>query len=599
MKKKHIAFWIVFPIAFIQILALTLFYLDIANGPFYVFVMTLIILALFVLMNILVINKKMRIRICTWLLLIFYFVGVFFVAHPRERIKSIAYYNNPTKTEILETKNGKIQGLYNEDKSVMMYAGIPYAKAPVGDLRWKEPQKLENWADVKECFNFAPISMQSPQAPVVSSLVNIYAQGFWRPDYSTTYVEPISEDSLYLNVWKPSTGTNLPILVYIHGGALTTGQSSFEDYNGEEMAKKGVIMITITYRLGIFGYLALDELANESSNHTTGNYGLLDQIEALKWINDNAEVFGGNKDNITIAGESAGSSSVSAICTSPLAKGLFKRAIGESSSLVVKLPPHTFRTLEAAKEVGNNIKKEFNATTVNDLRKIKAEDLLKSKYTNSEMTLDGYALTKMPYKVYEEGNNNEEALLNGYNVKEADAFVVPKYLLSPTNKDNIEERLNTVFDKETTTKIINLYKDKIEADAFNALNEIMSVYWFYYPHESWSRMASANGLDVYRYQFTKTNNYYSTYHSGELIYAYGNVYKTPYKYRYNDTDIDLSNKMLSYWVNFIKTGNPNGEGLPSWPTWDYKNILELGDKIGLIDDKSTELYKIIDDFLKV
>ena len=524
-------------------------------------------------------------------------IVLFLIDKPIVKTKSIAYYKNPEATNVIETNNGKIKGLYNEDKTVEMFAGIPYAKAPVGDLRWKEPQDVENWTDVKECYNFAPRAMQVDTAPVISSLVDMYAEKAWHPDYSTKYVEPVSEDCLYLNIWKPTTGNNLPILIYIHGGSLTGGSSAFDDYNGEEMAKSGVIMVTIAYRLGVFGYFAHPELIEESPNNTTGNYGLLDQIKAIKWVNDNAASFGGDKNNITIAGESAGSSSVSAICSSPLAKNLFKRAIGESSSLVLKNPPHTFRSLDKALDMGKDIMKEFNASNINDLRKVDASKLVNTKYTNSQMTLDGYALTKTPYEVYQAHEQNEEALLNGYNVLEADAFVVPTYLFSPTNKNNIEERLTETFGKETTTKIMNLYKDEIEKDAFSVFNEIFSVYWFIYPHHSWSTMANEAGDIVYRYQFTKENGYYGTYHSGEMIYAYGNVKKSNYKYRYNEDDVKLSNEMLKYWSNFAKYGNPNGTETEAWPIWNNDNkVYELGSNIGIINDRYTELYNIIEEF---
>ena len=215
------------------------------------------------------------------------------------------------------------------------------------------------------------------------------------------------------------------------------------------------------------------------------------------------------------------------------------------------------------------------------------------------MTLDGYALTKDPYQVYLEHENNEEALLNGYNVLEADAFVIPQFLTSPTNKDNILERLVATFKEEYANKIYNLYKDKIEEDAFSAFNEIFSVYWFIYPHHAWSNMALANLETVYRYQFTKTNNHLGTYHSGELIYAYGNVKNCKVKGRYNDSDIKLSEIMLSYWTNFAKNGNPNGEDLPIWNKYNSSTdkVMELGDNVGLIDDQYLLLYSLIEDYM--
>ena len=600
MKKKDIAFWIIFSILMTIFSLFIFFYLDLANGPMPLLIFEIFVISIYVSLRIILRKANLRKRLILFAGFFGLSIIVMISSHPYVGYKNAVDYDNPTKTNVLEVEGGKIQGVYNKDKTVEVYAGIPYAKPPVGELRWKEPQDVEAWDGIKDCSKFQNRSYQQIGNEVTSSLVDIYAEKSWHPDYSTKTIQGVSEDSLYLNIWKPNTTeTNLPILMFIHGGSLTSGSSAFDDYNGEEMAKTGVIMITIQYRLGVFGYFAHEELINESDNNTTGNYGLLDQIKALKWINDNASSFGGDKNNITIAGESAGSSSVSAICSSPLAKGLFKRAIGESSSVVVKTPPHTYRKLDKALEVGNNIMKEFNAKSISDLRKVKAKDLVNTKYTNSEMTLDGYALTKNPYDVYLNGENNEEALLNGYNVLEADAFVVPKYLLSPTNKNNIEERLNEVFTPDITKRILELYKDKIEKDAFSAFNEIISVYWFIYPHHSWSKMALNNNVKIYRYQFTKENGYYGTYHSGEMIYAYGNVKKSKFDYRYNDTDNKLSDIMLKYWSNFAKYGDPNGTDLPKWDIWDNNpnQIMELGTNVSMIEDKYLELYEIIEDFI--
>lgn len=599
-KPGKIIFWISFPLTAIIALLLLIFYLDLANGPLAIFILAMIAFVLMASIRIILRHKKFVIRMIPTLAFILTILVLLPFAKPTLKTKSVAYYDNPVKTEVLTLKNGQVQGLFNEDKTVEIYGGIPYAEAPVGEFRWKEPVDKKNWDGVLDCTNFGPRAMQNDNSAVVNSLVDLYAEKSWHPDFKEGHIAPMSEDCLNLTMWKPAGDvSNLPILMYIHGGSLTSGAASFEDYNGEEVAKKGVIMINIQYRLGIFGYFAHPDLAKESPNGTTGNYGLLDQIKALEWVNNNASYFGGDKNNITIAGESAGSSSVSAICSSPLASGKFKRAIGESSSVVVKRAPHTFRKYEDAIKMGQDIMNEMKCSSIEEMRKLDASKLLSSKYTNSSMTVDGYALTKTPYEAYMAHENNEDELLNGFNVLEADAFVIPKYLLNPTNKNNIHKRLVETFGDVFALAIEEAYKDKIEKDAFSAFNEIFSVYWFMYPHHSWTNMALKNGVKVYRYQFTKENGYYGTYHSGEMIYCYGNVKKSPYDYRYNDSDVKLSETMLTYWTNFAKNGNPNSEGLQNWPLFSYENpdIIELGNNVGPIKDPYGDLYPIIEAFI--
>lgn len=597
MKKgQKIAFWIIFPLVSLFITLFLVFYFDLINTPIIFFILEMVILGLAIILRIILRNKKFAIRMMptlTWFIATTIIVP--FAMQPISVDKSAAYYKNPIKTEVMHIENGDIQGIYNKDQSVRIYAGLPYAKAPIGDLRWKEPQNVEDWSGVRDCSYFASKSMQPSNNALTSTLADIYASKGWYPDYTFHPEQKMSEDSLYLNIWRPNNDKkDLPVLVFIHGGSLTTGSSAYEDYNGEEMAKKDVIMVTITYRLGVFGYFAHPDLINESENKTTGNYGLLDQIKALEWVNENIPYFGGDASNITIAGESAGSSSVSALCSSPLATGLFTRAIGESSSLVVKKAPHTYRKLDKALETGEKIMKEFNCSSIEELRKVSAKKLVNTSYTNDSMTLDGYALTKDPYQVYLDKENNETALLNGYNVKEADAFVIPKFLLSPTNKNNIKARLAEDFGEDIASKMCEIYKEEINKDAFSVFNEIYSTYWFVYPHHSWSNMASINNVPVYRYQFTKENKYHGTFHAGEMIYAYGNVKNSSYKYRYNQSDRDLSEMMLNYWANFAKTGNPNGDNLPKW---EENKVMELGSNVGPIEDKYLKLYPIIEEFM--
>ena len=596
-KKKHLAFWIIFPICWTLLSSVIIFYMDFANGPLVWFILELVLLVGLFVARVLLLNSKKRFKLITWGAFVVLTIGVLCFDKPGYYKKSAAYYDNPVLVETpLTLTRGKVQGFYTEDKQVEVYAGIPYAKAE----RWKEPQEADKWSGVLDGTYFAPRSMQAGPYPQVQVAEDLYLERKWKPNYLQTRIQEKEEGGLYLNIWKPhTTETNLPILMFIHGGSLKNGSGAAEEYNGEAMAHKGVIMITIQYRLGVFGYFAHPDLKKESPNHTTGNYGLLDQIYALKWIHENAANFGGDENNITIAGESAGSSSVSALCSSPLVPlvGGFKRAIGESSSLVYQNVHHTYRKLKDAYKIGKDIMKEFRCSSIDELRKIPAERLVKTGYKNEEMTCDGYALTKDPYKVYLAGENNEEALLNGYNVKEADPFVMIQYLLSPTNKSNIKGRLAEVFTEKYAEKICNLYKKEIEKSAFDAMNEIVSVAYFMFPHDSWTKMALASPKTstVYRYQFTKENNYMSTIHSGEMVYAYGNIDKQGRLEDYDASDRKLEKIMLNYWANFVKTGNPNGPGLPTWDEYTAMGqpVMELGTNVGKIADKYTKLYKIL------
>ena len=599
MKKNHLPFLIIFPISVVLITLLLLFVFDLLNGPVVLFIIELYAIVGLVFSSFILLSYKKRFRLIPWGVFVFITALCIGFSKPTIERKSATLFPNPEKTEVLTLANGKVQGAYTKDKEVEVYAGIPYAKAPIGDLRWKETQPVEDWEGVKDCTYFAPKSMQNYSSSVMNTLVNIYAEKGWHPNYVMESNDPVSEDSLYLNIWRPAHFTGeLPILVYIHGGSLTTGSSYSLETNGETMARNGVIMITVAYRLGVFGYFAHPDLISESPNNTTGNYGLLDQIQALKWVNDNASYFGGDKNNITIAGESAGSSSVSALCSSPLASGLFKRAIGESSSVVCYRAPHTFRKMSDALHVGSKIMEEFHCSSIEELRKIPASKLVKTSYGNSGMTVDGYALPKTPYEIYLDGNNNEEALLSGYNVKEADAFVVPDYLFSPTNKNNIRERLANFFDKQAADELMEAYKEEIQKDAFSAFNDIFSAYWFMQPHMDWSTRALANGEDVYRYQFTKENGHNGTYHAGEIIYAYGNIDKSHQPYAYNNEDKQLSKTMVAYWSNFVKNGDPNGDNLPTWDKWSNvdNKLMELGTHIGPIDEYAEKAYTILNDW---
>ena len=281
------------------------------------------------------------------------FAGILFLTWPPTKAVPAYEGRTPVYTEPVTLRKGNVRGVVIADGAVELYAGIPYAQPPVGELRWKEPQDPLPWEGVLDADHFAPMCMQPTHLPIYNSLAQIIGYHDYRISLSDNYVAPVSEDGLYVNVWKPAgEAQGLPVIVYVHGGTLQTGQPWYADYAGTGLAKEGVVVVNMGYRLGVFGYLADEDLAAESPNGTTGNYGLLDQIKALEWVRDNVAAFGGDPGNVTVAGESAGAASVSAICTSPLAKDLFRRVILESSTVASAQPPHSFRSFEEALQSG-------------------------------------------------------------------------------------------------------------------------------------------------------------------------------------------------------------------------------------------------------
>lgn len=547
-------------------------------------------------------ERKWYFRLFAWFCFIVVLLGILRISSPPAKQIPAVDVKNPEVTEVVTVKQGQLTGVYNSDKSVEVFAGIPYAKPPVGELRWKEPQKPDNWDGVRACDTFAPMSMQQ-QNVYMDSLSSIFGYHNYEISLKDNFKEAMSEDSLYLNVWKPSGDIkNAPVLVFIHGGSLTGGHTSFDAYNGETLASKGIVVVNFAYRLNVFGYYANEELAAESENGTTGNYGLLDQIQALKWVKENIASFGGNPDEITVAGESAGSSSVNAVCVSPLAKGLFKRAVAESSGITAKTPYHTFRPIERALEMGENIMKEFSASSVNDLRKVPAEKLVNTSYTNSAMTVDGYAITEQPYLTYEKGENNEEALLNGFNAHEADLFTMLNKVTAENYVDSLRgvlgdnaEKAAELFPPEKQDKAYTIVIDQ-GGDAKGSYDKVISAAWFTYSHYNWSRLLSSQGKDVYEYYFSMDNSSLGSFHAGEMPYLYGNLFR--HDRLYTGEDMALSETMQSYLLNFVKTGNPNGDGLPEWKKFSYneKQVLEFNKTVKMVDDPYYELYALIDDY---
>ena len=534
-----------------------------------------------------VFSKMWVLKLIAWVLYIALFFAVLIISWPPVKAIPASDASKPVATEAIRTQFGKVSGVYTADKSVEVYAGIPYAKPPVGDLRWRAPQDPEPWEGVLECAYFAPMSMQTTNLPVYDSLVRIIGYHDYKISLNDNFIPPVSEDSLYINVWKPAgKQSGLPVLVYIHGGSLQTGQPWYKDYNGATFAKNGVVTVNMGYRLGVFGFYADEQLLKEDG--TTGNYGLLDQIKALQWVRDNIAAFGGDPDNVTIVGESAGSVCVDALCVSPLAKGLFRRAILESSTVSSVNPPHSYRTLESALKSGSSMKARYNCSSAEDLRKLDALTLVGELSSQHHITIDGYVLPASPYELRKQGVHNEEALLHGFNLEESGPFII----FGKANLKNYESKIRAYF-KDVADDVLALYPASTNAEADRYWAEVYGAVFFNYPHYCLNRLAAEEGIPTYEYLFSKDNRSLGSWHSGELIYAFGRI---PEKSKlYSDADRGLSSLMNSYWVNFAKTGNPNGDGLPVFEqNASSTRLMEFGDNIGMIDEPYLKLYEIMD-----
>ncbi len=530
-------------------------------------------------------------RLLAWALLAVGAAGIAWLSWPPVKAVPAVAASHPKETQIVHTAAGDLTGVYTLDEAVEVYAGVPYAQPPTGDLRWREPQPLEKWDGVLKADRFAPMSMQTQSLPIVDNLKRLFGYHEFSVSLSDNCRTPASEDSLYLNIWKPAgQRENLPVLVYVHGGSLQSGQPWYEDYSGEGLARQGVIVVNMGYRLGVFGFFADEELAAESPSGTTGNYGLLDQICALAWVRDNIAAFGGDPGNVTLAGESAGAACVTALCTSPLAKGLFRRVIAESSTTTAKTPTHSFRSLEDALQAGKKTRERLGVSSLAELRSLPAEKIVDELNAHHHLTVDGYALTETPYASYQKGQFNEEARLHGFNLEESGPFL----LFGQATLKNYAGYVRALLGSEQGERFLKAFPAATDAEAQKLWADLYSAYYFSYGHYRWEQQAKENGVPSYEYLFSKHNGRLGCWHSGEEIYFYGNI---PAGSRlFQSDDRELSRVMSAYFVQFVKTGNPNGDGLPEWPanTGADGRLLVLDEQVRLGDDPFLPFYDFIE-----
>ncbi len=489
---------------------------------------------------------------------------------------------SPKISDTIRVKDGSIQG--KTVNNLHIYKGIPFAAPPVGNLRWKAPQPVVQWSGVKLASDYAPAPMQGGNPPAGKS-----------------------EDCLYLNVWTPAHKANqkLPVLVWIYGGGFSFGSTSEASYDGTHLAQKGVVLVSIAYRVNQFGFLATSELSAENPNHVSGNYGLLDQIAGLRWVQENIAAFGGDPRKVTIFGESAGGISVSMLCASPLAKGLFRGAISESGGSFGPARPTTYpgenmKPLSQAEKEGDAYMQKVGAANLAALRAIPADSLPTGMGMGGGWPIvDGYVIPDDQHVLYEQGKYNDVNVLIGYNSDEGLSF--PTARTPEAFKEYVNQRYGKFADvllqayplEEGNTSIPKTARDLSRDTAFG---------WHTW---SWARLQSQTGKSkVFYYYFDRHPEYpigssrygFGSPHGQEVAYVFMNLGKAV-----NRADAATSEAMGTYWTNFAKYGNPNGKGMPLWPEFKAdkkKSVMLLGEYPRAIDVPSESSLKVLDSYFQ-
>jgi len=495
----------------------------------------------------------------------------------------------------VQIASGTLQGTTIAGSNVRAFLGVPFAAPPVGKLRWRAPQPVHPWKGVRQAVAFGPRCMQLP----------IYKDMIFRD-------KGPSEDCLYLNVWTPaqSASANLPVMFWIYGGGFQAGATSEPRQEGMNLATKGVVVVSCNYRLGIFGFFAHPALAKESPHHASGNYGLMDQIAALRWVKKNIAAFGGDPSNVTIFGESAGSWSVSDLMASPLAKGLFQKAIGESGA-DFGAGPHLhapFSRAESEKE-GSEFARSIGAYSLAALRALPAEKLLQeSKSGHFWPTIDGYVLPQSLDAIFARGRQSKVPLLAGWNKDETMGNVYST--TTPPTAENLVKAIKARFGRKAK-EALKFYPHSTEAETLQSTETFASDFFTVYLTWKWLEMANKTGdSPVYRYLFTRTPPEFPgamagnvpliklrARHSAEIPYVFG-VLKS-LKAPWEPVDFKISDAMMDYWSNFAKTGNPNGSGLPHWPRYTPhdRQVMLIGPQIHAEPATDQKRFEFIDSFI--
>jgi para-nitrobenzyl esterase len=459
----------------------------------------------------------------------------------------------------VKVTGGLVEGTV--ENGIRIYRGIPFAAPPVGDLRWRAPQPVSAWRGTRAAVKFAPECMQA---------------GAGDPRNRNPQAPPPNEDCLYLNVWTPATSISerLPVMVWIYPGGFRWGAGSDPVASGEQLAKKGVLVVSIAYRIGSFGFLAHPSLSAENEKHVSGNYGLLDMIAALQWVQQNIASFGGDPGRVTIFGESAGAIAVSMLCASPLAKGLFQGAIAESGASFGPIhggdrgPGENMHTLAEAEEAGKAWAEKARSSSARELRALPADTVLSMSQNQGAPTwpiVDGWVIPDDQYKLYKSGHDNDVPILVGYNSDEGASFSPPAttdaYIESVRKRYGLySERLLEVY-PPGEGKVVKTARDLTRDAAFG---------WHMW---AWARLQSETGKSkAFVYYFDQHPDYsvdsaqegFGATHGSEVPFVFQHLSETRRTPATPD-NVAISDAMATYWINFAKTGDPNGVGVPNWP----------------------------------
>jgi para-nitrobenzyl esterase len=487
------------------------------------------------------------------------------------------------------TANGVLEGVVSADGKVRTFKGIPYAAPPVGPLRWKAPQPVASWTGVRRATEYGPRCMQ---APIYSDMI-FHDSG-------------PSEDCLYLNLWMPAAPAQarLPVMVWIYGGGFAAGATSEPRQDGGNLSKKGVLVVSMNYRLGIFGFFSHPGLAKESGHDAAGNYGLLDQVAALKWVRDNIAVFGGDPDNVTIFGESAGSFSVSALMASPLSQGLFRRAIGESGAYfggTLRLLPRA-ETEKAAVEFA---KASLGTDSIEALRTKPAAEILQAAAKPGSArfvpNIDGYFLPESVNAIFAAGKQSHVPLLAGWNADEQSFRAI--FGKEEVSLENYRARVRALYG-DKAEGILKLYPAETSGQARRSAQDLAGDRFIGFSTWKWLEMQLKTGkAPVYRYRFEQTlpltadaapDAEAAAPHASEIEFVFQVLSSRKLPWRPEDRKV--SELMGSYWSNFAKTGDPNGDGLPRWPAYsqDGYQVLHLRADPAAAPDQRRARYQFLD-----